>query len=165
MCLIVVYVAVRNRAASVDPVSSCIFCNIVADEAPAVRIYEDDDVLAFLDIRPVTRGHTLVIPKTHAPDLVDLAPDLGSKVFRVGQAIAIAVRRSELGADGANLVVNDGRSAFQTVAHTHLHVIPRVSGDKLRFATGLVLRRSIDPEGAAATIRSALETHREGEAR
>lgn len=140
--------------------SSCIFCKIAAEQAPATRVYEDGRILAFLDIRPITRGHTLVIPKVHSADLSDLDPVLGAEMFRVGQSLALAMRRSDLGSDGANLIVNDGKSAFQTVAHAHLHVVPRASGDKLRFATGLLLRRSTDPEGTAATIRDALQ--REG---
>jgi histidine triad (HIT) family protein len=137
--------------------ADCIFCTIVKGDAPSTKVYEDDDVLAFLDIRPVTRGHVLVIPKTHATELKDLDPDLGTKVFRVGHSLAMAVRQSDLKADGANLVINDGKSAFQTVGHVHLHVIPRQSGDKLRFVGGLVLRRSNDPKGTAAAIRAGLE--------
>ena len=135
----------------------CVFCAIVAGVAPSRQVYADDDVIAFLDIKPVKPGHTLVIPKQHAPILGDLSADLAARVFGVGQRLATAVRRSDLAADGANLVVNDGKSAFQTVAHTHLHVLPRQSGDKLRFAKGLIVRRNIDPEGTAAAIRSALQ--------
>ena len=135
----------------------CIFCMIVRGEAPATMLYEDDDVMAFLDIRPITRGHALVIPKVHAAELEDLDPDLGARIFRVGHGLALAVRRSDLGSDGANLVMNDGKSAFQTVAHVHLHVVPRQSGDKLRFASGLVLRRSKDPAATAAAIRAGMD--------
>ncbi|KAA0022434.1 HIT family protein [Antrihabitans cavernicola] len=137
--------------------TSCIFCSIVAGDAPSTRVYEDDDILAFLDVRPILRGHTLVIPKTHAAQLDELDPELGARMFRVGHRLANAVRHSELAADGANLLVNDGKSAFQTVAHTHLHVLPRHNSDKLRFARGLILRPNKDPEGAAAAIRSALQ--------
>ena len=136
--------------------SSCIFCKIVRGEAPATKVYEDDDVLAFLDIRPIMRGHILVIPKDHATELEDLHADMGARIFRVGHGLALAVRRSELAADGANLVMNDGRSAFQTVPHVHLHVIPRRSGDKLAFAKGFVLRRSSGPEATAEAIRAGM---------
>jgi histidine triad (HIT) family protein len=135
----------------------CIFCMIVRGKAPATMLYEDDDIMAFLDIRPITRGHALVIPKVHAAELEDLDPDLGARVFRVGHQLAMSLRRSDLGSDGANLVMNDGKSAFQTVAHVHLHVVPRQSGDKLRFASGLVLRRSKDPEATAAAIRAGMD--------
>lgn len=136
--------------------TNCIFCRIVSGQDPATRVYEDEHVLAFLDIRPVTRGHTLVIPKLHADDLTDLSPDSAARVFQVGHSLARAVRVANLRADGANLVINDGRAAFQTVGHTHLHVVPRHKGDVLRFAKGFVLRRSSDPEGTAAVIREGL---------
>jgi len=136
---------------------SCIFCKIVDGDAPATKIYEDDDVLAFLDIRPIMRGHTLVIPKKHATELEDLPADMGTKVFRVGHGLALAMRRSDLDADGANLVINDGKSAFQTVPHVHLHVIPRRSGDKLRFAKGFVLRRGGDADATATAIKAGMD--------
>ena len=148
-----------GSAATVDPVTAdaapCIFCAIVTGDAPSTQVYEDDDILAFLDIRPITRGHTLVIPKRHASRLADLDPDLGASMFRVGHRLVAAVR-SGLSADGANVLINDGKPAFQTVDHTHLHVVPRQRKDVLRFAAGLVLRRNDDPDGAAAAIRSAL---------
>ncbi|NUP29920.1 MAG: HIT family protein [Nocardia sp.] len=136
--------------------SDCVFCRIVAGAAPAHRVYEDDTVTAFLDIRPITRGHTLVIPKRHATDLSELDAETGAELFRVGHRIARAVQGPGFAADGANLLINDGRAAFQTVAHVHLHVIPRSHGDKFRFATGLVLRRSHEPERVAAALRADL---------
>ena len=91
---------------------SCVFCAIVAGEAPAVRIYEDDDYLAFLDIRPMVRGHTLIIPKNHHIDLTDTpAPVLGGMIA-LGQRVAQAARASGLHADGSNVVINDGKAAF-----------------------------------------------------
>lgn len=103
---------------------SCVFCAIVAGESPSFRVYEDETTLAFLDIRPITRGHTLVIPKAHAQDLTDLKPDDAAAIMTVGQRIANAMRGSELQSDGTNLALNDGRVAFQTVMHAHLHVVP-----------------------------------------
>ncbi|MGV9678134.1 HIT family protein [Nocardia sp. NPDC003482] len=137
--------------------SGCIFCRIVAGSAPSTRVYEDDTLLAFLDIRPITRGHTLVVPKQHATDLDELDHALGARVFTLGHRLAKAVRRSDLNADGANLVLNDGRAAFQTVGHVHLHVVPRKHGDRWGFATGFVLRRPHDTESTAAAIRAGLD--------
>lgn len=137
--------------------SSCIFCEIVRGDAPATRVYEDDELLAFLDIRPITQGHMLVIPKAHSTELADLDADAGARLFRLGHRLALALRRSDLAADGANLVLNDGTAAFQTVGHVHLHVVPRRHGDKLRFATGLILRRSKEPEATAVAIRAGLD--------
>lgn len=136
---------------------ACIFCAIATGDAAAHVVYENDDVLAFLDIRPITRGHTLVIPRAHASGLADLPPDLGGKVFAAGQMLAGVMRHSGIDADGVNLAVNDGRAAFQTVFHTHLHVVPRHSGDKLKFAKGLVVRKDPDPAETAAIIRAGVE--------
>lgn len=135
---------------------SCVFCDIVAGTAPAIRVYEDDDYLAILDIRPFARGHTLVIPKRHSVDLTDTPPDTVAGMARLGQRIAKAARRSGLHADGNNVVINDGKAAFQTVFHIHLHVLPRRSGDKLAFAKNMVLRRDADREESGRLLRQAL---------
>ena len=134
---------------------SCVFCAIVAGEGPAIRIYEDDDYLAILDIRPFTRGHTLVLPKRHTVDLVDTPPETLAEMITVGQRIARAARTTEL-ADATNIAINDGRAAFQTVFHVHLHVLPRRNGDKLSVAKGLVLRRDPDREATGRILREAL---------
>ncbi len=135
---------------------SCVFCAIVAGDAPAVRIYEDDDYLAILDVRPIVRGHTLVIPKKHTADLTDTPPETVADMVRIGQRIGQAARVSELKADGNNVVINDGKAAFQSVFHIHLHVAPRKSGDKLSFAKGLVVRHDPDREATGRILRDAL---------
>lgn len=135
---------------------SCVFCAIVAGDAPAVRIYEDDDYLGILDIRPFTPGHTLVIPKKHTVDLTDTPPETLAGMAVVGQRIARAARESGLHADGTNIAINDGKAAFQSVFHIHLHVVPRHDGDKLSFAKGMLLRRDPDREGSARLLRAAL---------
>ncbi|NEW41820.1 HIT family protein [Nocardia cyriacigeorgica] len=136
--------------------NDCVFCRIVAGEAPATKVYEDDTLCAFLDIRPIARGHTLVVPKRHATELEDLDPETGAELFRAGHRLALAIRRGDLAADGANLILNDGTAAFQTVPHVHLHVVPRRHGDKLRFAAGFLLRRPHEPESTADAIRTGL---------
>ena len=135
---------------------ACVFCEIVAGTAPAVRVYEDDDYLGFLDIRPFTRGHTLVIPKAHSVDLTDTPASLLAGMLTVGQRIAQAARASRLAATGNNVAINDGRSAFQSVFHIHLHVVPRRDGDKLSFAKGVLLRRDPDRETTGRILRDAL---------
>jgi len=134
---------------------SCVFCAIVAGEAPAIRIYEDDDYLAILDIRPFTRGHTLVLPKRHTVDLTDTPPETLADLVIIGQRIARAARATEL-ADATNIAINDGRAAFQTVFHIHLHVLPRRNGDKLSVAKGMLLRRDPDREATGRILREAL---------
>jgi histidine triad (HIT) family protein len=135
---------------------SCVFCAIVAGDAPAVRIYEGADYLAILDVRPIVRGHTLVIPKKHTADLTDTPPETVAEMVRIGQRIGQAARVSELKADGNNVVINDGKAAFQSVFHIHLHVAPRKSGDKLSFAKGLVVRHDPDREATGRILRDAL---------
>ncbi|OBI58841.1 HIT family protein [Mycobacterium sp. E796] len=135
---------------------SCVFCAIVAGDAPAHRIYEDEGYLAILDIRPFTRGHTLVIPKRHTVDLTDTPPQTLADMATIGQRVARAARTTEL-ADATNIAINDGRPAFQTVMHIHLHVLPRRTGDKLSFAKGMLLRRDPDREATAQILREALQ--------
>jgi diadenosine tetraphosphate (Ap4A) HIT family hydrolase len=134
----------------------CVFCEIVAGAAPAVRVYEDDDFLGLLDIRPFTRGHTLVIPKQHSVDLTDTPAPTLAGLIAVGQRIARAARASGLGATGTNIAINDGKSAFQTVFHIHLHVIPRRDGDKASFVKGMLVRRDTDREATGRMLRDAL---------
>jgi diadenosine tetraphosphate (Ap4A) HIT family hydrolase len=134
---------------------SCVFCAIAAGEAPAHRIYEDDGYLAILDVRPFTRGHTLVIPKRHTVDLTDTPPQTLADMVTIGQRIARAARATEL-ADATNIAINDGRPAFQTVLHIHLHVLPRRNGDKLSVAKGMLLRRDPDREATAQILREAV---------
>lgn len=148
---------IGGRPPTVSVVTTCVFCDIANGEAPSTTVLDTDEVLAFLDIRPISRGHVLVIPKRHSTDLDSLEPALGGSVFAAGQRISRAIRRSDLRSDGANLVVNDGRAAFQTVFHTHLHVVPRWNGDKLRFARGFVTRRLREPEKTASAIKVGLE--------
>ncbi|KMO81278.1 HIT family protein [Mycolicibacterium obuense] len=135
---------------------SCVFCAIVAGEAPAIAIHEDDEYLAILDIRPFTRGHTLVIPKKHTVDLTDTPPATLASMTMLGQRIAKAARASGLHADGNNIAINDGKAAFQTVFHIHLHVVPRRDGDKLSFAKGMLMRRDGDREQTGRLLREAL---------
>ena len=146
---------------NVSTVSGCIFCAIVAGTAPATKVHEDDTLCAFLDIRPITRGHMLVIPTRHATNLDDRDAALGAELFTLGHRMAKALRRSTLAADGANLILNDGKSAFQTVHHVHLHVVPRHTGDIRSFATGMLFRGRVgsqpEPSTTAAAIRTGLD--------
>ena len=110
---------------------ACVFCRIVASEAPASVIHRDELCWAFMDLRPVRRGHALVIPATHAVMLDQLDDATRARMWQVGQRIAAAHRASEIPSRGHNFLLNDGKAANQTVAHAHLHVIPRAGGDFL----------------------------------
>ncbi|MBI4310346.1 MAG: HIT family protein [Chloroflexi bacterium] len=137
---------------------ACIFCRIVAGAAPASFVHQDELVAAFMDTRPVNRGHTLVIPKAHAAGIADLPPETGARIFTVAMRLSAAVREAT-GCHGVNLHVADGEAAGQEVAHFHLHVIPRFRGD--RFGVGLRGRLPSRPkreelDAVAVAIRGAL---------
>ena len=106
----------------------CIFCKIASGEIPCIKVYEDQEVLAFLDIGPVSDGHTLVIPKEHFENLA-LCPDeilakISSCLGKISTAVASAMQ-----ADGYNVLCNNGRAAGQLVDHVHFHIIPRKEED------------------------------------
>src|ERR671913_1597517 len=113
--------------------ADCIFCAIVVGSAPASIVYDDADLLAFMDIQPVTPGHLLIIPKRHAPYLADLDEATGARMFTVAMRLAQALRASGLPCEGINLFLADGEAAFQEVFHTHLHVFPRFAGASFRI--------------------------------
>ena len=106
----------------------CIFCKIVNGDIPCYKVYEDDDVLAFLDISQTTPGHTLVVSKKHFKNLLYVPKDILAKVMGAAQRIAQA-QVASLGAKGVNIINNTNEIAGQTVMHFHVHVIPRYSND------------------------------------
>ena len=103
--------------------ADCIFCKIVAGELPASIVDEDEQTIAFMDINPATRGHSLVIPRAHATDLLEIEPSQLTAVSIAAQRLA-ARAKERLGADGVNVINSCGAAAWQTVFHFHLHVIP-----------------------------------------
>ena len=108
----------------------CVFCKILAGDIPAAKVYEDDKVLAFLDIAPFNFGHTLVIPKAHCHGLSDMPGEYRDALFAAAAKSAPAVLRVT-GATGFNLLLNNGSVAGQEVPHAHLHIIPRFVDDKV----------------------------------
>lgn len=107
--------------------NDCIFCAIAAGEIPCFKVYEDDDVLAYLDINPFSEGHTLVIPKAHTAGLLDTSDDTLALLLARVKTIA-AHLKTALPCDGFNILQNNGAAAGQTVAHIHFHIVPR-TGD------------------------------------
>ena len=107
---------------------NCIFCRIIAGEIPSVKVYEDELVLAFMDISPITFGHTLVIPKEHHTSTATIPEHIAGRMFRVGARIGVAMKRG-LDADGYNFHLSDGTTAGQVVMHSHLHIVPRWTDD------------------------------------
>lgn len=108
----------------------CIFCQIVKREIPSAIIWEDDNIFCFLDINPLTRGHTLIIPKEHYENVFDIEANLFQELMAKAQKIALVVKRV-LKADGVNLLNASGAVAEQSVPHFHLHIVPRYLNDGL----------------------------------
>lgn len=113
-----------------ESASDCVFCRIVAGELPSHRVYDDERTVAFMDINPATRGHVLVVPRTHSTDLLDIEDDDLAACMRTAQKIA-GWQRTRGNADGVNLLQSTGRAASQVIFHFHVHVIPRYTGDGL----------------------------------
>ncbi|MBQ7243683.1 MAG: HIT family protein [Bacilli bacterium] len=109
-----------------------VFCKIIDGEIPSTRVYEDEDVLAILDISQTTRGHTLVMPKKHCESLLSCPAETLTKVMMIAQRIGQA-EVSILGAKGVNILANCGEAAGQSVPHFHVHVIPRYIGGEGGF--------------------------------
>jgi len=134
---------------------SCVFCDIVAGHAPASILFQDERTITFLDHRPVTPGHMLVVPRRHAAFLADLDPEDGAQLFRVGMRGAAALRASSLRCEGVNFHLADGEVAGQEVFHVHLHVLPRFAGDGfgLRFPPDYRVRERAELDETAAAVR------------
>ena len=117
----------------------CLFCKIIKGEIPNYTVYENEKTLALLDINPNTRGHTLIIPKEHASNIIEMDDLSVDAVFRTVRKVVRGLQ-SVLDPDGFNLVVNHGEAAGQLIHHFHCHVIPRYVGDAIEFnAKGITL--------------------------
>ncbi len=140
--------------ASLGAVTDCMFCSILAGQTPADVVLETDEVVAFLDRRPVFKGHTLLVPRTHVVTLPDLPAELGTGFLAAGQRLASAMVDG-LGAQGSFLAVNN--TVSQSVPHLHLHVVPRTKGDGLRgFFWPRTTYADGEAEQYAARLRAAL---------
>ena len=118
------------------PVSDdCLFCKIIAGVIPCARVYEDEHILAFLDISPAAKGHTLVVPKGHYPTLLDLPVCEAEPLFRALKLVAAAVQ-AETRSSGFNCLQNNFGAAGQMVFHAHWHIIPRTDDDGLKHWPG-----------------------------
>jgi len=110
----------------------CIFCKIIKGEIPASKIFEDKDMLCFLDILPINKGHVLVIPKKHAETVLQCDSEIWEKLMGRAKVIVGAIKQS-LNPDGINIFVNNGKAAGQEVPHLHIHVVPRFRNDEQTF--------------------------------
>ena len=136
---------------------SCIFCKIVRKQAPASIIYEDETVMAFLDIRPLNEGHTLVIPKKHYVDIFDTPEDQLSQVHMVVKQVSIAVKKAT-NADGISIIQQNGKAGGQEIFHFHVHVVPRFEGQKLPSFSVLSEVERTKLEVTAKKIKQQLKT-------
>jgi histidine triad (HIT) family protein len=109
---------------------SCIFCKIVHKQAPSSIIYENETVMAFLDIRPLNMGHTLVIPKAHYVDIFDIPQTLLSQIHKIVKQVSTPIKEAT-NANGISIIQQNGKAAGQDIFHIHVHVVPRFEGQKL----------------------------------
>ena len=131
--------------------AECIFCKIVAGDIPSTRVYEDDTVLAFMDINPAMRGHCLVISKAHYATLPDVPNDVLGGVITAAKTVGTAVVKA-LRAEGLNLIQSNGAVAGQIIDHFHMHVMPRWGGDKVDVANWEMKQGDMDDIAAAAAM-------------
>ena len=111
----------------------CVFCKIARGEIPSAKVYEDQLILAFLDIMPASKGHCLVMSKNHYETFTEIPPNELCDLFEVAQKISKAIS-SALGNKGYNILLNNDRTAGQLIPHAHVHIIPRFKGDRIRLS-------------------------------
>ncbi len=139
-----------------DP--NTVFDKILTGELPAEILFQNELVTAFMDIQPITTGHVLVIPNERAASLSELPTTIGAEIFKVGQSVAAAIRKSNLQCEGINLFLADGVAAGQTVFHVHLHIFPRYKNDGFKWS--LPDRYYSPPERSELTVaRKEISAH------
>lgn len=136
---------------------NCPFCRMVRHELNAVVVYEDDEILAIMDLYPATPGHVLVLPKQHIEDIYSMREDLASRIMVAATKIAKVIKQ-QLSPDGLNLIQSNELAAGQTIRHFHLHIVPRYSGDSvlLKFGHGSAPAKVDELEKVAFLVKSAL---------
>lgn len=133
-------------------IADCVFCKIISGHIPSFKVYEDDAVMAFLDIKPVNPGHTLVVPKKHSSGFHDADPETLSRLILATQKVANAIAAA-MGTSGFNLEENNGSIAGQVIPHLHFHVVPRRPDDGLKHWPG-----SPYGEGEIAAIQEKIRS-------
>ncbi|MFI2103279.1 HIT family protein [Isoptericola sp. NPDC019693] len=136
----------------------CVFCAVVGEPSGSQVVWQDDLVVAFLDIAPITEGHCLVVPREHHVGLDDLPPEVAARMVHVAQGLGGALKRSGLRCDGVNLFLADGAAASQDVFHAHLHVIPRFAGDGFTVDADRRRPSAGELERAADAVRAGLSS-------
>ena len=136
--------------------ADCVFCSIVSGSIPAQKVHEGKDVIAFLDINPIARGHVLVVPREHHATWLDLRDELAAALALESQRVARAVVKAQ-GADGFNLLMNNDKCAGQAIFHAHFHVVPRKKDDGIRFNWKTKPYAGGEIDTVAAAIRAELK--------
>jgi len=137
---------------------ACIFCRITRKQASASFVYEDESVLAFLDVNPLSEGHTLVVPREHYATIFDVPEELIAHVHRIVKQVAIAVKEATR-ADGISIIQQNGNAADQDIFHLHVHVIPRFEGQKLTRTKGISEANRERLDQVAANIKSHVKAN------
>ena len=127
----------------------CIFCKIIKGEIPSFTVYEDDTFKVILDRFPAAPGHALIIPKEHAADMFELPKETAAKLYPLAQKLGAKIKAA-VGAEGMNIVQNNGEVAGQSVYHFHLHLIPRIAGD------GIILNKSSNMDTTIEELEAVL---------
>lgn len=134
--------------------TDCLFCKIIAKEIPAEMVSENEHASAFLDIRPNNAGHTLVVPKMHYRNILDMPESVWLEVMRMAHYLAPKIKEA-VGADGINLAMNNEPAAHQIIFHAHVHIIPRIEGDPHKPWTGTPYKDG-EAKDVAQKIRNTL---------
>ena len=140
--------------------TDCLFCRIIQGDIPSTKVYEDEDVYAFLDLSQVTPGHTLVIPKQHVSDIFEYDQELAAKVFSRIPKIARAIEKGLPDVKGLNILNNNREVAYQSVFHSHIHLIPRYQEDEgfgLKFVNHADQYQAEDLQDIARSIAEQIE--------
>jgi histidine triad (HIT) family protein len=139
------------------PPEDCLFCKMGRHELNHVPVLEDREVMAIMDLYPATPGHVLVIPKKHIETLYEMPADLGARIMRTAIMLAKVIK-AKLSPDGLNLIQANEITAGQTVAHFHLHIVPRYQGDpvRLQFGHGSTPERAAELERIASILKNGL---------
>ena len=135
----------------------CVFCRIARKEEHASFVYEDKDVVAFLDARPINEGHTLVIPRKHYENIYEIPDEEVANLFKIVKKLAYGISKSEK-AEGISIVQNNGEAARQVIFHLHVHIIPRYLGQNSHGPRGTVEQKEL--ERVAANIRKSLDGYK-----
>ncbi len=131
----------------------CVFCEIAGGESKAYIVYEDADVMAFLDAYPVSTGHTLIVSKKHYESILDIPKEMASKVAAVSKELAV-LYKTRLGATGFNTMQSSGKDANQTIMHYHMHLVPRYKDDGLSLWLHRNVNKEIDVASSFKRIKS-----------